>query len=325
MATSLMFFTSCATIIRNPIGDANYAGGGPQLLQFKRAIVDDNSATVITMLKDKSFVTKDLTGDMSSSRGFYAMQAYDIMDLAVIGRNSTAGDPSQTGICRPQIVKALLDAQLPPRSVDLANAAAIPCPDVMKIILEKLPVDSVSKAESIFVKLMKEKFESNSLRPSVSIEKWDETLSMLNPNNESNAKWELASIREALDTRVYKPVRDANEKFQNIEEKHKIKFCANPNLFEVVFTSSKAIELNCIYALPPNYLKVLQVVKNGVLLTQTSFSQYTLNKNIFVKTKRQFVDGDLMPTTYVKSAGVMSFTTFVGAEKTVHAFEDLGE
>jgi len=72
-------------------------------------------------------------------------------------------------------------------------------------------------------------------------------------------------------------------------------------------------------------LRVLQVVAGGILVRPNDFSPYILDKVIFIKTAKQYVDGDFIQNIYVKSVGPVSYESVAGAGKTVNAFQYLGD
>lgn len=109
------------------------------------------------------------------------------------------------------------------------------------------------------------------------------------------------------------------------QNKYKMAFCHNPDLFAVVFASRASIEPNCIYGIGVAPLKVLQVVAGGILVRPTDLNPYILDKVIFIKTDKQYVDGDFVQKIYVKSVGPLSYESVMGAGKTVNAFQYLGD
>ena len=120
-------------------------------------------------------------------------------------------------------------------------------------------------------------------------------------------------------------LESAQKKEQSRPEiKYKMPFCYPSNLIEAVFSSSYTVEKNCIYVLSDS-LRVIQVIEDGILVTLTQNSQYMSDKVIFIKTSKQYVDGDLVRNILLHSIGTKKYISAIGAQKTIHAFEKLGE
>jgi len=109
------------------------------------------------------------------------------------------------------------------------------------------------------------------------------------------------------------------------EHIYKMKFCKNSNLFAVLYISPVPIESNCIYSLlgESQRLYVLQSIDDGILVTHSS--QLLLSKIIFIKTKKKYADGDILQNQFLRSIGHKKYMSTIGAQKTVNAFQYLGD
>ena len=79
-----------------------------------------------------------------------------------------------------------------------------------------------------------------------------------------------------------------------------------------------------IWELASPSMKVLQVVDGGVLVTRGAFPTPDA-KNFFVKTSRSYADGDILATGYYRAEGTISYTSVLGAQRTVYAFSELSQ
>jgi hypothetical protein len=109
------------------------------------------------------------------------------------------------------------------------------------------------------------------------------------------------------------------------QAKFKLKFCQNPNLLAVAFFSQAPIEKNCIYSLAPQgyQLTVMQSVPGGIIVGAQNGP--TNGKQIFINTKRQYADGDLIQPQFVRPDGLKKYMSVVGAQKTINSFQYLGD
>jgi hypothetical protein len=103
------------------------------------------------------------------------------------------------------------------------------------------------------------------------------------------------------------------------EHVFKMKYCQNPNLYSA-FYYSQSIEPKCIYILHGRaaQMSVIQSVKGGILVS------VNLQRLIFIKTKKQYADGDAIDEQFVRSVGLLQYDNAIGAQKTVNSFESLG-
>lgn len=101
-------------------------------------------------------------------------------------------------------------------------------------------------------------------------------------------------------------------------------YCADTNLTNLIFSNSTNIEKNCIYVLRTP-LQVIQVIEGGILVTLNHSSAYIGHKVFFLKTKKQYVDGDFVVDILIHLIGTKKYLSTLGSQKTVHAFEQLGE
>ncbi|MFA6236755.1 MAG: hypothetical protein WC635_05450 [Bacteriovorax sp.] len=118
----------------------------------------------------------------------------------------------------------------------------------------------------------------------------------------------------------------AQDKYERSPEgRFKMPFCGGPQLMYVLTAPTINIQANCIYQLAGYPLRVLQVINQGVLITFAEDVYTGSNRTFLIKTKKQYVDGDRLRDMLVKSVGTISYSTVLGASKTIHAFEYLGD
>lgn len=122
-----------------------------------------------------------------------------------------------------------------------------------------------------------------------------------------------------------KAARDAKSKEalkHDPEHILKMKFCTNANLVSAIFFSylTPQIESNCIYLLMGGF--VTQSAPGGILLGSPGGGSIQ-GRTIYIKTKKQYADGDMIRPQFVKSTGLMRFSTVLGAQRTVNAFQYL--
>lgn len=112
---------------------------------------------------------------------------------------------------------------------------------------------------------------------------------------------------------------------QNPEKVFRMKFCKNPNLWGVLYVQPKPLESGCIYSLigPKGRMYVIQSISGGILVGQPS--SLLLPKVIVIKTRKQYADGDIIQDQFVKSVGLHKYTAVTGAQRTVNAFQYLGD
>ena len=92
-------------------------------------------------------------------------------------------------------------------------------------------------------------------------------------------------------------------------------------LSSLVFRSSD-IRKNCIYSLSGN-IKVIQILKNGIIARLEMHDRGTYPENIFIYTKKSFVDGEFIGKGNVYYSGPYSYGTVLGSKKTVHSFKEI--
>jgi hypothetical protein len=173
--------------------------------------------------------------------------------------------------------------------------------------------DGSSQFSFASLRINPNKWPSN-IKASVNVEGHDIDISSEVAELIETSEKDKIALREEKEVEAKKP-----------QNRFKMNFCANPDLFSLVFTSRSSVESNCIYGIGAAPLHVLQVVKGGILVSPTTLASYILDKVILIKTKKQYVDGDFVQNIYVKSLGPMSYETVTGAGKTVNAFEYLGD
>src|SRR5262249_42087703 len=118
----LFFLGGCTTVIKIPDFPLSYSGRST-IDKLIEAVAQNDAETVRKILKDKSFTGKSLIFYGDPGLRYMAQdRAYGLMDLAVIGSSREFSQQALSGVCRVEVVNALLDAQLPPRSVDFENA-----------------------------------------------------------------------------------------------------------------------------------------------------------------------------------------------------------
>lgn len=128
-----------------------------------------------------------------------------------------------------------------------------------------------------------------------------------------------------MDQVVFQPMRDSITEKNRIETQFNMKFCSNEQLFSVVYRPFKSpVENGCIYILT-GPLKVLQSLKDGVLINLVEPMQYVPNKVLFVKTRKRYVDQELFGSTLVTSIGTFKHKNAFGNEMIVGAFQYLDD
>jgi hypothetical protein len=112
----------------------------------------------------------------------------------------------------------------------------------------------------------------------------------------------------------------------NPEHKFKMKFCESSDLMATLYYFPKPIQPNCIYLISDKTARfvVMQSIDGGVLAAPPG-NEYVVSKAIFVKTKRQYADGDPLPAQYLKSTGLKKYTNVAGVARTVNSFQYLGD
>lgn len=83
-------------------------------------------------------------------------------------------------------------------------------------------------------------------------------------------------------------------------------------------------EKEYIYSL--EYLQVLQVVDKGIIATINPYLSTINNKNIFIYTNKNLVDGDGLDSYFATYSGVYKYQSILG-QRTIHSFNlyDLDE
>lgn len=309
----------CTTVIRIP-SDRN---------GLEQAIRENNPDAAKAILKDKSFVGKsfDFFNENSRHENYYGrLDAYLLLELAITGRQGNNMGQLRNygkvpgGVCRPGVVQAILDAGLSPRPIDLANACDVPCPEVVEIVMAKLSSEDITKGSQLFLKSMREQLVNRSDENKKKVVGWEKVIQILSKNGDSTMNGQIIEANGLLENVIKKPIRDSQEKTIRIREKYKINFCSNPDLFSTIYGPfGTPIEEKCLYILrgPVN---VLQVIKGGILVSLIETNQNLPNKVFFIKTKKAYVDKDLVGSVLLKSNGSIKYTNTLGAENTIHAF-----
>lgn len=78
-----------------------------------------------------------------------------------------------------------------------------------------------------------------------------------------------------------------------------------------------------IWELGSPSMKVLQVVKGGVLVTRNTYSSEAPSKNFIVRTSRRYADDDILAPGYYRAIGTVSYQSVIGAQLTVYAFSEI--
>jgi hypothetical protein len=141
----------------------------------------------------------------------------------------------------------------------------------------------------------------------------------------SGEKIDVTDSYGAVVSAQRKETEDAEVEAAKPENRFKMNFCEHPDLFSAVYeTQTVTLEANCIYRLGNQPLKIIQVVRGGVLAgLRDGLFGYLPNRTIFIKTKTQHADDDLLFSINLKSVGTTSYTTVMGGSKTVYSFEEL--
>ena len=132
-------------------------------------------------------------------------------------------------------------------------------------------------------------------------------------------------VSREREERTNKKIADQREKNWP-EKRYKKKFCKQPDLFNSLYDPFQGsnVESGCIYILR-GPLKVVQVTNGGVLLGLIELSQHIPNKTFFMKTNKAYVDDQWLTPVFVHSTGSLNYNTVLGANRTVHSFQFLGE
>jgi hypothetical protein len=72
-------------------------------------------------------------------------------------------------------------------------------------------------------------------------------------------------------------------------------------------------------------LKVMQSVKDGVLIRGESLGSDFPDKNLFIKTKRQYADNDMLESGFFVYTGLAEYPTVLGVRAKVHSFEEIDD
>ena len=120
--------------------------------------------------------------------------------------------------------------------------------------------------------------------------------------------------------------RDKEALKHDPERIFKMKYCASSDLMATLYYFPKPIQSNCIYLISDKTARfvVIQSIDGGVLAAPPG-NGYIVSKAIFVKTSKQYADGDPLPSQYLKSMGLKKYTSVEGVGKTVNSFQYLGD
>ena len=72
-------------------------------------------------------------------------------------------------------------------------------------------------------------------------------------------------------------------------------------------------------------LKVMQSLKEGVLIRGESLGSDFPDKNLFIKTKRQYADNDMLESGFFVYTGLIEYKTILGVGAEVHSFEEIDD
>lgn len=110
------------------------------------------------------------------------------------------------------------------------------------------------------------------------------------------------------------------------ENKYKMNYCSSSDVFNIVFTpyAQHPLESHCLYIVR-GPLHVQQAVAGGILVSAVMSYPGTEGRSIFIKTKKRYVDDEPVGDILVKYTGPLSYNTVLGAQRTIHGFEYLGE
>jgi nitrous oxide reductase accessory protein NosL len=110
------------------------------------------------------------------------------------------------------------------------------------------------------------------------------------------------------------------------EHKFKMKFCSNSDLMATLYYFPKPIQSNCIYLISDKTARfvVIQSIDGGVLAAPPG-NEYIASKAIYLRTGKQYADGDPLPSQYLKSTGLKKYIGLGGVGKTVNSFQYLGD
>ncbi len=333
----IILLTSCVTVIKAPDEiDPN---------EMHNAIADNDSTKVRNILKNKSFIKKEMpifdSGSTRYARMVAKNNAYFILDEAITGKSHGSYPDITKGLCRTEIVQSLLDAGLPPRSDDLAKAATTPCTGIINLLITKLTTDEIDKASQMYLEQLKKELPNQNI---YEFSKYDYNrinltkpgLDLLTNKNQSicqstNTNCEISNKLSEMNIKINSQLltlekikETQNAARKKIESKYKMSFCKFENLFFTIFASTNQIEKNCIYSLT-NPLKILQSQKTGILASLTEPTPGLMDKVIFIQTDKPYADAQLIRNILVQSTGLIKYKTILGTEKTVDSFKLLGD
>jgi hypothetical protein len=287
---------------------------------FNEAIKTNNPVNLIKALSKRSFLTKSPLGTENKLRKDKD-SAYKRLDTAITGISGKLrlGSPI---ICRTEIIKALFDAGLKPRKIDLVNTALIPCPDILQVILSKLDKKEITSAIPIFENEFKRRLNSNLIRMNIP-DIWVRIFSLISIHADSNQRKALKNTLAMFKTFIENQDTEKLNKFEKLEKRHGIKFCKPDKLFEVIYFN-KELNNNCMYILVGS-LRVLDTTPKGVMVhLAASFTQVE-DKVFFVKTNQRYVKDQPIKPILLKVNGTFSYKTKSDHLRTIYSFQMIDE
>lgn len=270
------------------------------------------------------------------NNGTYEYRVYEILDYAIAGK---ANQSRPYATCKVDVVKSILSSSgVAARDKDLVNAARLLCPDVAKVILDQLPVQSIVKAvDGYREKLHQTRDLSSEVQIGANgeriIELHSEMLKQL-------SRWvsdkcmdsdlqsagicveSLAGIGRTLASFDEKLIERSNQikVVQDIEKKFKKKFCEQSEIMNglaqgIQYEFSK----DCLYTFAGGDVRPVQKLPGGVLLVADS--PY-FGDVFFLVTGKQFKSATKRPLI-VNYKGDYTYTTVLGALRMVPEFDAL--
>ncbi|WP_413289298.1 hypothetical protein [Bdellovibrio sp. HCB337] len=317
----LVYLLGCSTaVIKTPVNNVG---------ELKEAIRDNNFSKVKHMLEGQSFKGKELTlfEDRNGASYRYSSEAtsYALLELAIAGKDGNSFGQSSYGVCRIEIVQALLEADLPPRADDLVNAAEAPCPQIVEILVERLSQERIDTGATSFLKEFIEKiqFGNENNRRFENYSFYQKELDFLRSKVSAGILVKIDKAEALLQQYVARPAQDSQEEKQRLEAKYKIPLCKQSDLFSALYRSDmEKVDSGCLYILRGPF-RVLQAVKEGVLVTVDESFFSGANNIFFLRTFKKYVDQEYIGTLLVSYFGPTKYINVLGVEKTVRAFQYL--
>jgi len=249
--------------------------------------------------------------------------AYNLLDVAISGRTRSQNIVPYNE-CRTKFVQLMLENGLNPRARDLLNASKKPCVDMAKVILSHLKKDELSAGINDILKMLEtEKYNLSNLPARLKL--YQELYLALNQYSSEETFASLSEIHALLnkvnnESLTKQRMQSVKEKYlQSVEKKFNLPFCREANLFNAIFYN-QVIKNDCIYSLK-GPLVIFQKAQGGILVhLNPSVTQFQ-DQIFFIKTDKEYFDGQALNPILVKENGAFSYTTVLGVKKHIRAFK----